>query len=333
MPIDIGLEGRGIGMDWFKEIVSNKKKWLAGEVKAPIDLMAKLCSYDWGSNTRITELLAQEYHKVPYCHKLYVMNSDYRQIGGSISKNEIDFTADGFNHEGQSYSTGNLPFRGLMLTSAYTCLSSAPFITVIQAINHKDTLLGFIMADFNLRDLPVIDIPAVQYPSKQFKGDPSIRDTVFLQQRSKSKLDENIDTVMEDLSCLFCDHGVFHGVIHFSSSLCTLWSDDDPYNYQIHSIEEMMNPELYLLYSRREYSKKAIVEPAKILLILARFKELRKMDDTFYLRSASINIMNNMIGLTFSCDGSHYMTVDEFLEREAGYWGGDSIAYKQVSHF
>lgn len=308
-------------MAWFKENVSNKKKWLSEQIKEPIGNLAKLCGHDWDSADRITELLAQEFHKIPYGQKLYTMNTNYIQNGASIINNEVDMEANGYNHAGQPYASGSLPFRGLILTSAYTCSDSKPLITVIQAINHNEKLLGFIAADFDLRELPVSNISSSQYPWQQFKGDPSIRNTVFLQQRTQSELDKNIEVVLDDVFNLFCDHGIFYSVIHFSSSLCSLWSDDDPYNYRIHDIDEMTNPELFMLYPRRKYPEKALVAPAKIALILSMFKTLRNIDDTFYLRTASLNIMNNMVGLTFSCDGSHYMTVDEFLDKEPGFWG------------
>ena len=46
------------------------------------------------------------------------------------------------------------------------------------------------------------------------------------------------------------------------------------------------------------------------------------MDETIYLRSALLNIYNGMIGLTFSCDGSHYMPWREFLEKKLDFWTG-----------
>ncbi len=45
-------------------------------------------------------------------------------------------------------------------------------------------------------------------------------------------------------------------------------------------------------------------------------------DETIYLRVGSINIINGMIGLTFSCDGSHYMPVAEFLNKNLAFWLG-----------
>ena len=51
-------------------------------------------------------------------------------------------------------------------------------------------------------------------------------------------------------------------------------------------------------------------------MILEQFQLLRFMDENIYLRSGSLNIFNGMIGLNFSCDGSHYMSYREFLEKD-----------------
>ena len=51
-------------------------------------------------------------------------------------------------------------------------------------------------------------------------------------------------------------------------------------------------------------------------------RELRLADQNIYLRAASMNIFNGMISLTFSCDGSHYMGWNEFLDRGGAFWRG-----------
>lgn len=38
-------------------------------------------------------------------------------------------------------------------------------------------------------------------------------------------------------------------------------------------------------------------------------------DEQIYLRSASVNRLNGIIGLNFSCDGSLYIERDEFFRR------------------
>ena len=37
---------------------------------------------------------------------------------------------------------------------------------------------------------------------------------------------------------------------------------------------------------------------------------------------ASINIFNGMVSLTFSCDGSHYVSYAEFLAKGTAFWSG-----------
>ena len=60
----------------------------------------------------------------------------------------------------------------------------------------------------------------------------------------------------------------------------------------------------------------------EIIAIRDEMLALRLIDTTIYLRTASINIYNGMISLTFSCDGSHYMRYDKFLAKGTAFWSG-----------
>ena len=51
-------------------------------------------------------------------------------------------------------------------------------------------------------------------------------------------------------------------------------------------------------------------------------RQLRMADETLYLRSSSINIFNGLVSLTFSCDGTHYMSWQEFLDKDMSFWVG-----------
>ena len=62
--------------------------------------------------------------------------------------------------------------------------------------------------------------------------------------------------------------------------------------------------------------------PARGMLHEATHNLLTLADETLYLRSASINIFNGMLSLTFSCDGSHYIPVQQFLARDSAFWEG-----------
>jgi hypothetical protein len=186
-------------------------------------------------------------------------------------------------------------------------------------------LLGYLGADFDLRELPATQA-LYQQPEQwmQMKGDPAIRAGLFHQERVNSPLDEHIDEVLALIDELITVHGVFHAKLHFSSSRATLWVVDDPFRYRLHGIADLSDPNLCLAYPRLPYPADASIPAEKVRDVLNCFKELRFMDETLYLRSGTINIFNGMVGLTFSCDGSHYMPWDEFLDKNVGFWVGAS---------
>jgi len=136
-------------------------------------------------------------------------------------------------------------------------------------------------------------------------------------------MDDHIDLVLSTVQRLLEAHGVFHTKIHFSSGRCSFWLFEDPYSYRIHVVDELIDPDLFLYYPPQPYPSIATITPDQICAVLQELKELRFADETVYLRSASLNIINGMTGLTFSCDGSHYMPVEEFLEKNLSFWLGE----------
>jgi len=120
------------------------------------------------------------------------------------------------------------------------------------------------------------------------------------------------------------DRGVFHGKLHFSSSRATIWLVDDPYRYRLLDINALIDPDTCLSYPRRSYPDDAVVPRGKLRPVLDTLRALRFMDETFYLRAGSINIFNGMVGLTFSCDGAHYLPWDEFLSKGYDFWAAST---------
>ena len=211
------------------------------------------------------------------------------------------------------------------LSEAYISRNARrPSLTAVQAVSGNDgQLLGYLGADFDLRELPATQ-SVYRQPGQwmQLKGDPAIRSGLFHQERVTSPLDERIDLVLDLLVELISVHGVFHSKLHFSSSRATLWTLDDPYRFRIHGIDDLANPDLCLAYPRHAYPANAEVPLDAVTGILKGFRDLRYMDETLYLRSGMLNIFNGLVGLTFSCDGSHYMPWREFLDKSLGFWLG-----------
>lgn len=135
-------------------------------------------------------------------------------------------------------------------------------------------------------------------------------------------MDEQIETVLAVLEELITVNGVFHNKLHFSSSRATIWTVDDPFNFRIHGIDDLIRPDLCLAYPHRHYPEKAKIPEDQVKAIFQYFRQLRNMDETIYLRSGMLNIFNGLVGLTFSCDGSHYMPWDDFLKKDLEFWVG-----------
>ena len=146
----------------------------------------------------------------------------------------------------------------------------------------------------------------------QITGEPAIRDGLFMQQP--------IDEVLDLIIGLVEVHGVFYAKLHFSSSHATLWLLDDPFRYHILDIEDLTDPDIFLTWTLHDYSSDAEMPMAPIKDVFHTLRDLRFMDETIYLRAGSLNIFNGIVGLNFSCDGSHYMNWNEFLDKNVGFW-------------
>ena len=307
-----------------QETILKIKDALADSISAPLAQLAIDCAEVWPNADALDRILGGSVASIPACHLLYAWNVDNIEISSLVTATEVDTSWRGRDLSDRPYLKNHLPYKGIMISSVYLSEAShGQCITALQAVRHEGQLIGFIAADFAvtdlLRDLE-LTTPAQQW--QQFRGDPAVRGTVFMQTRVQSLLDDHIDEVMDLIENLMCNHGVFHSKIHFSSGRCSIWLYDDPYNYRILGVEEIIDPDICLAYPLRPFPAEAKTSCGQVREVLREFKALRFADETIYLRSGSINLMNGMLGLTFSCDGSHYMPVDEFLEKDLSFWLG-----------
>jgi len=150
----------------------------------------------------------------------------------------------------------------------------------------------------------------------QIKGDPSIREFLFQQCRVESQFDSELERIHEIVYDLLTKKGAFHVKVHYSSSQLTCWFSDDAYRYRVFVKEEVMAPGFL------DQFRDCNIEHLQPLIavedtgaILTEFKRLRSTDKTIYMRNGSINRVNGLIGMTFSCDGAHYIDHKTFFEK------------------
>lgn len=310
----------------LKQRIARQRDMLHNMLIDPMRRVARRCAKVWEMRDELDQLLLSSIPKIPYVTYLYALDRDGRQVSANAAPEGLLPEDFGRDRSQRPYMQGLPDDRDMTLSEAYISLrAERPSVTAVQRVVRDGQHIGYLGADFDLRGLPITkDLYSEPGRWRQLKGDPAIRGHVFQQCRIQSRLDEHIDMILPVLEELVIENGVFHVKIHFSSSRATLWLIEDPYRYQLLEFEDLSDPDVCLAFPHRPYPAEAVVPQEQIRPILDTFKQLRFADDTIYLRSGSINIFNGIVGLNFSCDGSHYVPADQFLARDSGFWEGMS---------
>ena len=316
-------------MSWLETSISKQRSFIEGLLIDPLSQLEDICAKNWDDRELVDrELKNFLQQKTDHrCRLLYAINKQGKQYSSNISDDIIDDSIVGQDLSSRPYledldTCDNTP---LMLSEVYIDKQTRkPCITALHKIKRDDEVLGYIAADFGLNDLPLKNVNTIEPEQwRQIKGDPSIRGTLFQQTRTRSAMDEHLGEVLDVVESLITEQGIFHAKLHFSSSRATLWPYSDPYHYRLHVLDEIISPKVCLVYEKTPYPEQAATPVQMVHNVLKAFKLLREADETIYLRAASLNIMNGLVGLNFSCDGSHYMPADEFLNKDMRFWFGE----------
>ena len=311
----------------LKDAIRLQREKLTALLSKELHQLAAKCTPTLEDRTKLEHILYNVFPQLTYCKHLYVLDANGKQLTSNVTQNGMDKTHYGRDRMERPYMQGIIGTTDFKLSDAYISRNrKRPSFTAIQVIRHsKGDVAGFLGADFDIRELPGIKESYIEPKNwRQIKGDPAIRSVLFNQERSESLLDKNLDNVIHIMNELITEHGVFHGKIHFSSNRATIWETDDPFTYRILSIDELIDPDICIAYPSCPYHERAIVPANDVASIFEIFSELRFADENIYLRAGSLNVINGMVGLNFSCDGSHYMRFDEFLEKNLDFWFGES---------
>jgi len=314
-------DGGRMKVSW-KDSIYLQREELARILREPLRRLAGRCVPAWGQREALDAVLAEQFSNIPHCSFLYCMGTDGVQICNNVGRQGIVPEHLGRDRSQRPYMKEPVPDWGFLLSDAYISLRGhRPSLTALQVVSRDSRTLGYLGADFDLRNLPVTsalyDEPGYW---RQVKGDPAIRGTVFQQCRVESRMDGNIEQALSILEELLTQRGVFQCQIHFSSSQATIWMVDDPFRYRILDAEALSDPDICLIYPACSYPADAAIPPDDVNRILNTLRALRLTDPTFYLRMASVNIFNGLVSVTFSCDGSHYMPHVEFLMKDTSFW-------------
>ena len=309
----------------LKSAVRQQRESLAVLFAQPLFDLARHCSAHMGDRGAIEGLLTTALADLGTCKHLFALDADGRQFVDNVTRKGLNPAHYGRNRLDRPYMQGLDGDVDFALSEAYISRNvKRPMLTAVQVVRDDNgARLGYVGADFDLRELPGTQgIYTETQEWRQIKGDPAIRGGLFAQQRAQSPLDDRLDDILPLMVELMTEHGVFHGKVHFSSSRATVWLTDDPYVYRILNFDDLIDPNICLAYPRRPYFDRAIVPAADVQAVFEMFRALRFADENVYLRAGSLNVVNGMVAMNFSCDGSHYLRYDEFLANGLEFWFG-----------
>ena len=313
---------------FLAKTISGRRERLVEFLSPVMKRVADQSARAWGDHNKISRLLGkqiQPWAELSFGTRLYTIHASGKSHS-DVMVNELMAENQAIRYELlMPYLKGEESDR-MMLTEVY--ISSTlhrSCITAIQPVTREGELLGYLVGDFDLRKLPQEDhafLPECSW--KQLKGDPAIRTQLFQQRFVPGAMDEQIDEVLNIMDELIVERGVFRVAIRFPSSRATLWVLEDPYDEHTHVLDEILDPSICLAYPRRPYPDSAKIMTDMVRPILERFRMLRTGDDTIYLRTGIINIISGMVEVIFSCDGTHLMPAEMFLEKGDDFWYGSS---------
>jgi hypothetical protein len=304
--------------------VQQQRTHLHNMLVDPMQRAASRVAKVWHDREALDNRLLDSMAKVPYVTYLYALDTEGQQVSANAYSGGLIPEDFGRDRSQRPYFAHRDSQADMTLSEAYISLrANRPSVTALQRVQHDGELLGYVGGDFDLRRLPITkDVYTDPSRWQQIKGDPAIRNQVFQQCRVQSRLDEHIDSILPVVEELMTDNGAFHLKLHFSSSRATVWTLDDPYRYRVIEFDDLADADICLAFPHRDYPRDAIVPLQSIKPIFDTFKHLRFADDTIYLRAGSINLFNGIVGLNFSCDGSHYIPFDQFLAKDSDFWEG-----------
>ncbi len=307
----------------LKESIERQRASLFNMLVDPLSRAAARAARAWDDPAALDALLMERIRSIPYARFMYALRPDGVQISANATQHEMEEHDRGRDRSGRPYMREASQDK-TVLSDAYISLrANRPSVTALQPVSRDGEHIGYIGVDFDLRRLPLTrELYEEPGQWQQLRGDPAIRGQVFHQSRVESRMDRHIDEVLPVMEELITDNGIFHGKLHFSSSRATIWQIDDPFRYRLLNIDALTDPDIVLACPERPYPASAKVPGDAIKPILDTFKHLRFADETIYLRAGSINIFNGLVGLNFSCDGSHYIPFEQFLAKDSEFWEG-----------
>ncbi len=173
----------------WKDSIHLQRTELAHLLHEPLARLAEQCAPVWGDRDRLDAVLLAGFAAIPYCTYLYCVGTDGVQICDNVGTGGIVPEYFGRDRSKRPYMTESVPIWGFLLSDAYISQSNQrPSLTALQVVSNEAGHVGYLGADFDLRNLPVTS-ELYEEPAgwRQVKGDPAIRGVLFQTSRRRCR--------------------------------------------------------------------------------------------------------------------------------------------------
>ncbi len=315
----------------FIHTITQQQELFCSWVSTPLSNIAKDCAGVWNEtcdcDERLSTVLKSSIKQLPQYSFCYLISPEGKLLTPTFCHDEssaIEIFSIGRDVSARPYfvewESSNQKF---FLSHPYvSILTGRLCMTAMQAVHIDSGTVAVLAIDFDgSRSNSFNSKPVWDRAHIQTKGDPSIRQQLFQQTRTITPMEEQIDDVHCSTEKLFLYHGAFFVQLRYSRSTATARFTENPYFDASFQLDQLLNSDST---NRQPMSSMSIVTESQIKPVLQLFKKLRLADENIYLRSASLNLISGLVELNFSCDGTHNLPVEQFLEKSADFWLGTS---------
>ncbi len=292
-------------------------------VSTPLQNIAQHCTEAWSEQSQcsaelLTTALQESMRQIPQYALCYLISPQGVIMTPTISHTGCEQADLGKDVSLRPYFLEWDGEREFCLSHPYTSTkTNLPCMTAMQAIHIDGELFAIIAIDFDGGGTAQQFNRFVPRDHTQVKGDPSIRQQLFAQTRTITPMEEQMDEASQHAIWMLKHHGAFYVQLRYSRSTATVRFADNPYTDSIFTLDQLLESNSP---NRQPLTSLSVVSEEKIAPVFELFKALRLADENIYLRSGSLNLISGMVELNFSCDGTHYLPVDEFLKKSAAFW-------------
>ena len=303
--------------------------WVSTPLKNIANRCAGVCAQSDCTPEKITHALQESMKELPQYALCYLLSPEGVIITPTISHTGNDLLDVNKDISTRPYFLEWSKSQEFMLSRPYiSTKTNRHCMTAMQNIQIDGGVHAIIAIDFDGSSNNVFNGSVPERNHTQIKGDPSIRQQLFAQTRTIPPMEEQIDTVHQRAASLLHHHGAFFVQLRYSRSTATVRFTEHPYHDTVFNLEQLLTSDSN---NQQPMSSMSHISAEELTDTLQLFKSLRFADENIYLRGGSINIITGMVELNFSCDGTHYLAVEEFLEKSAEFWLSGSATTVQES--